>query len=157
MNQRAWCIFVDQNRNRVDASTGQMTQPTSIVTDPITVANYYTENVTKRGSVVRPRYFTLLEYPELPEGAIELYSASAKKDVDILRDQLIELSNGSISSDQINAHIYTIRDRLQSIPCVLWGSVDQLTETITMAKAACQGASLPTEKVIIKHLTSGRY
>jgi hypothetical protein len=101
------------------------------------------------GSLVRPRYLTLLEYPQLPEGAIELYSTSAKKDTDILRDQLIELGHGSFSSDQINAHIYTIRDRAKCIPCVLWGSTDQITEKVIMTKAACQGASLPTENVVI--------
>jgi hypothetical protein len=78
-----------------------------------------------------------------------LYRTSAKKDVDILRDQLIELNNGSVSSDQINAHIYTIRDRVKCIPCVLWGSLDQIDQTVTRAKIACQGASLPTETVVI--------
>jgi hypothetical protein len=146
---KAWCIFVDQAGNRVNASNGQIIEPTALVTDPIAIPKYYDANVIKKGSIVRPRYLTLLEYPELPEGAIELYSTSTKKDVDILRDQLIELSNGSISSDQINAHIYTIRDRLTSIPCVVWGSIHQIAETITMAKTVCQGASLPTETIVI--------
>ncbi|CAF1117060.1 unnamed protein product [Adineta steineri] len=145
----AWCIFVDENGNRVDASTGKTIAPTAFVTDPDTVARWYSTNFFMRGAVVRPRYLTLLEHPDLPEGTIELYQTSGKKDVDILRDQLIELSKGSLSSDQINAHIYTIRDRLKSIPCIVWGSNDKIGETIIMAKTACHGASLPTEKVVI--------
>ncbi len=146
---RAWCIFIDQNENRLNALTGKIIEPVSLVTDPVAVQRYYAQNVSMHGSLVRPRYLTLLEYPQLPEGAIELYRTSAKKDVDILRDQLLELYNDSFSSDQINAHIYTIRDRVKCIPCVLWGSSDQIAETVTRTIAACQGASLPTETVVI--------
>jgi hypothetical protein len=145
----AWCIFVDQNGNRLNALTGQIIEPTSLVTDPVAVQGYYAQNVRMHGALVRPRYLTLLEYPQLPEGAIELYRTSAKKDVDILRDQLLELNNGSFSSDQINAHIYTIRDRVKNIPCVLWRSSNQIAQTVMAAKTACQGASLPTETVVI--------
>jgi hypothetical protein len=145
----AWCIFVDQNGNRLNALTGQIIEPTSLVTDPVAVQGYYAQNVRMHGALVRPRYLTLLEYPQLPDGAIELYRTSAKKDVDILRDQLIELNNGSFSYDQINAHIYTIRDRVKQIPCVLWRSKDQIAQAVITTKTACQGASLPTERVVI--------
>jgi hypothetical protein len=133
----------------VNALTGEIMELISIVTDPVAVQQYYGQNVRMCGSLVRPRYLTLLEYPQLPDGAIELYRTSAKKDVDILRDQLLELNNGSFSSDQINAHIYTIRDRVKCIPCITWGSSDQIAETVTTAKTACQGASLPTETVVV--------
>jgi hypothetical protein len=146
---KAWCIFVDQKGNRLSASTGKVIEPTSLVSDPAEVHRYYWQNVRMHGALVRPRYLTLLEYPQLPDGTIELYRTSAKKDVDILRDQLIELNDGSFSPDQINAHIYTIRDRVKYIPCVLWGSKDQITQTVITAKTACQGASLPTETVVI--------
>ncbi len=146
---RAWCIFIDRNGNRVNALTGKITEPSSFVTDPVAVQQYYDQNFYMHGSLVRPRYLTLLEYPQLPDGAIELYRTSAKKDVDILRDQLLEVGNGSFSSDQINAHIYTIRDRVKCIPCVLWGSSQQIAETVTAAKIACQGATLPTETIVI--------
>ena len=145
----AWCIFVDQNGNKVNATTGQIIKPSSLVTDPVVVQECYSRNWCMHGALVRPRYLTLLEYPQLPEGAIELYSTSDKKDTDILQDQLIELGHGSFSSDQINAHIYTIRDRAKCIPCVLWRSTDEINEKVMMTKAACQGASLPTENVVI--------
>lgn len=146
---KVWCIFIDQNGNRVDASTGKIIEAVSIVTDPVAVQRYYSTNYSMHGALIRPRYLTLLEYPQLPDGAIELYRTSAKKDVDILRDQILQLNNTSFSSDQINAHIYTIRDRVKCIPCVLWGSVQQIAETVASAKTACQGASLPTETIVI--------
>lgn len=146
---KAWCVFVDQHGNRLDASTGRSIKSSSFVKDPATVHNYYSQNVRMHGALVRPRYLTLLEYPQLEEGTIELYQTSIKKDSEILRDQLVEMNNGMYSSGQINAHIHTIRDRLKSIPTVLWGSHRQIAETVRTAKEACQGALIPTEKVTI--------
>ena len=142
---KAWCVLIDRYGNRLDASTGQSIKPSPFVKDPATVHNYYLQNVRMHGALVRPRYLTLLDYPQLEEGTIELYQTSMKKDSDILRDQLM----GMYSSDQINAHIHTIRDRLKSIPTVLWGSHREIAETVRTAKAACQGALIPTEKVTI--------
>ncbi|CAF1446621.1 unnamed protein product [Rotaria sordida] len=145
----AWCVFVNKDLDRVDARTGQVIEQSTFITDPIEIEGWYRTNLAKRGSVVRPRYLSLREYSNFPDGAIELYNTCTRKDVDILRDQLTELGGNSYSSDQINSHIYTIRDRLKTIPCVVWGSTDLITETIVMAKAACQGATVPTEKVTI--------
>ncbi|CAF3004740.1 unnamed protein product [Rotaria sp. Silwood2] len=145
----AWCVFVNKDMDRVDAHTGQVTERSTFITDPIEVERWYRTNLEKHGSVVRPRYLSLREYSNFPIGAIELYNTCSRKDVDILRDQLKALRGNTYSSDQINAHIYTIRDRLKTIPCVVWGSTDLITETTAMAKAACQGAALPTEKVTI--------
>ena len=92
---------------------------------------------------------TLLDYPDLPVGAIELYSSGVRKDVDILRDQLIELYNHSHGSNQIDAHIYTIRDRVKTIPCVVWANKDSISQTVANAKAACQGATLPIESISV--------
>ncbi|CAF4606486.1 unnamed protein product [Rotaria sp. Silwood1] len=145
----AWCVFINKDLDRVDARTGQVTERSTFITDPIEVERWYRTNLEKHGSVVRPRYLSLREYPNFPNGAIELYNTCTRKDVDILRDQLKELDGNSYSSDQINAHIYTIRDRLRTIPYVVWGATDVINDTIVMAKAACQGATLPTEKVTI--------
>ncbi len=133
----------------MNALTGEIMKLSSIVTDPVAVQQSYARNVGMHGSLVHPRYLTLFEYLQLPDGAIELYRTSAKKDVDILRDQLLELNNGSFSSDQINADIYTIRDRVKCIPCVPWRSSDQIAETVITIKTVCQAASLPTETVVI--------
>lgn len=145
----AWCIFVNKNLDRVHARTGQVTESSTFVTDKREIAQWYSINLAKHGAVVRPRYLSKQDYGNFPDDAIELYSTCTRKDVDILRDQLEEFGKGSYSSDQINAHIYTIRDRLKTIPRVIWGSQELIIQTITEAKAACQGATLPTEKVVI--------
>lgn len=146
---KAWCVFVDRNGNRLDASTGRSIKSSPFVKDPAAVHNYFTQNVRMHGALVRPRYLTLLDYPQLEEGTIELYQTSMKKDSEILRDQLMEMNNRMYSSDQINAHIHTIRDRLKEIPTVLWGAHEQIAEKVRTAKAACQGALIPTEKETI--------
>ncbi|CAF3469936.1 unnamed protein product [Rotaria sp. Silwood2] len=143
----AWCVFVDNEGNRLDARTGKAISRSLMVTEPSQVAAYYSANLSKRGAVVRPRYLTLLDNPKLPDGAIELYDSSARKDVDILRDQLMILGGSSYSVDQINAHLYTLRDRLKSIPFVVRSAFDTIKQTVEMAKASCQGASIPMEKV----------
>ncbi|CAF3790293.1 unnamed protein product [Rotaria sordida] len=145
----AWCIFVNEKLDRVDAQTGQIIERIAFVTDKHEIERWYNINLRKHGAVIRPRYLSKQEYANFPDDAIELYSTCTRKDVDILRDQLEEFGKGSYSSDQINAHIYTIRDRLKTIPCVLWGSQAQTHETVTAAKAACQDATIPTEKVVI--------
>ena len=126
-----------------------MTDELTFIADPHQVERYYLQNLSKHGAVVRPRYLTLLDYPELPAGAIELYSSGIRKDVDILRDQLIELYNQSHGSNQIDAHIYTIRDRVKTIPCVVWADKDSISQTVANAKAACQGAMLPIESISV--------
>ncbi|CAF3158417.1 unnamed protein product [Rotaria sp. Silwood2] len=145
----AWCVFVNKDFDLVNARTGQVIERSTFITDPHEVEGWYRMNLQKRGSVVRPQYLSKREYPTFPDGAIELYNTSTRKDVDILRDQLKELGGDSYSFDQINAHVYTIRDRLTTIPCVLWGSTDLINQTTAIAKATCQGATLPTEKVTI--------
>ncbi|CAF5029443.1 unnamed protein product, partial [Rotaria sp. Silwood1] len=145
----AWCVFVNKDFDLVNARTGQVIERSTFITDPHEVEGWYRMNLQKRGSVVRPQYLSKREYPTFPDGAIELYNTSTRKDVDILRDQLKELGGDSYSFDQINAHIYTIRDRLTTIPCVLWGSTDLINQTTAIAKVTCQGATLPTEKVTI--------
>ena len=150
----AWCVYTDKDGHRVDARTGYLTERLTFIIDPKEVEKYYAINLLRHGSVVRPRYLSLLDYSTLPDGAIELYGTATRKDVDILRDQLLEFGLGVYSSDQINVHIYTIRDRLTSIPCVLWGSTDSIIETVATAKAACQGASVPVEQVTIAIIRS---
>ncbi|CAF3041125.1 unnamed protein product [Rotaria sp. Silwood2] len=150
----AWCIFIDEMGNHVDARTGQITEQLKIVTDPSEIEKWYSQNLATRGTIVRPRYLTMIEHPYLPNGAIELYGAAVRKDVDVLRNQLKEFSGNSYTSDQINAHVQTIRNRLQGIPRVLWGSTDLITETVAKAKEACQNASISTEKVTINVLRS---
>ncbi|CAF3413072.1 unnamed protein product [Rotaria sp. Silwood2] len=150
----AWCIFIDEMGNHVDARTGQITEQLKIVTDPSEIEKWYSQNLATRGTIVRPRYLTMIEHPYLPNGAIELYGAAVRKDVDVLRNQLKEFSGNSYTSDQINAHVQTIRNRLQGIPRVLWGSTDLITETVAKAKEACQNASISTEKVTINILRS---
>ncbi|UJR20505.1 hypothetical protein I4U23_023633 [Adineta vaga] len=146
---KAWCVYIDEKNNRVNASTGKVIAPSTLITNPAEVAKFYARNLVMHGSLVRPRYLSVLENPSLPEGAIELYNTSTKKDVDILRDQLMELNHGSISADQINAHIYTIRDRYKSIPIVQWRQTNRLTDKINEVRAACEGAVLPNETVVI--------
>jgi hypothetical protein len=46
----AWCIFVGQNGNRVNATTGQIIEATSLVTDPIAVHQCYARNVSMKGA-----------------------------------------------------------------------------------------------------------
>ncbi|CAF1148385.1 unnamed protein product [Rotaria sp. Silwood1] len=145
----AWCVFMNKDFDLVNAHTGQIIERSTLITDPHEVEGWYRINLQKCGSVVRPRYLSLQDYPNFPDGAIELYNTCTRKDINILRDQLRELGNDSYSSDQINAHVYTIRDRLKTIPCVLWGSTDLITQTTTTVKLACQGAILPTEKVTV--------
>lgn len=142
---KAWCIFIDQNGNRLNCSTGQIIESTSLITDPQEIERYYWRNVSMHGSLVRPRYLTLQEYPQLPQGAIELYQTAKKKDTDILREQLNY--DQSLSLDQINAHIYTIRNRVKSIPLVLWGSSTE--QIVNQTKTACLNATIPTETVFI--------
>ncbi|CAM4775055.1 unnamed protein product [Rotaria magnacalcarata] len=145
----AWCVFMNKDSDRVNGRTGEITEVSTFITDPEEVDRWYRINLEKRGSVVRPRYCSLLDYSNFPNGAIELYNACKRKDVDILRDQLRELGGNSYSSDQIDAHVYTIRDRFKTIPCVLWESKDLIMETTARVKAACQGATLPTEMITI--------
>ncbi|CAF1342223.1 unnamed protein product [Rotaria sordida] len=145
----AWCIFINEKLDRVDVQTDQVIERIAFVTDKHEIERWYNINLRKHGAVIRPRYLSKQEYANFPDDAIELYNTCTRKDVDILRDQLEEFGKGSYSSDQINAHIYTIRDRLKTIPCVLWGSQAQTHETVTTAKAACQDATIPTEKVVI--------
>ena len=135
--------------DRVNPLTGQVTDKLNFITDPHQVERYYAQNLSKTGAVVRPRYLTLLDYPELPAGAIELYSSGMRKDVDILRDQLIESYHQSHGSNQIDAHIHTIRDRVKTIPCVVWGDQDSISQTVANAKAACEGAIVPIESVSV--------
>ena len=146
---RAWCMFVDDDGSNVHGISGQLIQKLRVITSQRDIDRFYEMNLRKHGSVIRPRYLTLSEYPNLPDGAIVLYDSGIRKDVDLLREQLSELLGDSGSTIQINAHIHTIRDRLQSIPTVLWTDKESIAQTVVSCKAACQGATLPTEKVTI--------
>ncbi|UJR12340.1 hypothetical protein I4U23_016517 [Adineta vaga] len=141
----AWCIFVNSNFDRVDSHTGQVLRKNTFVTNPNEVEKWYRINLTTSGATVRPRYLTLLNYPNLPDGAIELYNNGIRKDVDIFRDQLLELYSNVHTSNQINAHIYTIRDRMKTIPYVQWDNETLIREVVSQTKAECQGATLPME------------
>lgn len=145
----AWSIFVNASGDRVDPLTGKVAEKINFITDPRQVERYYAMNLTRNGSVVRPRYLTQMNFANLPPGAIELYGSGMRKDVDILREKLTELFGSTQGNNQIDAHIYTIRDRLKTIPCVVWGNNESIKQTIEHAKATCQSATLPTETVTI--------
>ncbi|CAF2126590.1 unnamed protein product [Rotaria magnacalcarata] len=145
----AWCIFVNKMGERVDPRTGEVTTQSRLITDPNQIESWYRANLTAHGSLVRPRYLTRIEFPLLPDDAIELYQTSNQKDTDLLRNQLFELYGSSYSSDQINAHINTIRDQFKAVPHVIWGSTNLITNTVVSIKEACQNAPIIIEKVII--------
>ena len=145
----AWCTFINEGGNRVHPRTGQVAERMNFITDPHQVERYYAMNLAKHGSVVRPRYLTQMECTSLPPGAIELYNSGMRKDVDILREQLTELFGSTQGNNQIDAHIYTIRDRLKTIPSVVWDNKESIKQTIEHAKATCQSATLPTEKITV--------
>lgn len=144
-----WCVFINETGDLVDPRTGTVTEKKTFITNPKEIQYWYSMNVTKSGSVVRPRYLTLLDYSNLPDGAIELYASGMRKDVDILREQLEKLFGSTYRPSQFDAHIYTLRDRLKKIPHVQWNDKKSIDETVANARAACQGATLPMEKVSV--------
>ncbi|CAF3913525.1 unnamed protein product [Rotaria sp. Silwood1] len=145
----AWCIFVNEKSEPVDPRTGHVVVQTNFITDKYEVERWYTINLRTHGSTIRPRYLSKQDFANFPDDAIELYGTASPKDVDILRNQIEQSSNGSYSSAQINAHIYTIRNRLKKVPYVTWGMTERIQRTVTVARNACQGTTLPTEQVVI--------
>lgn len=145
----AWCIFVNTIGEFVNPRTGEVTNKAKFISDPQEVEHWYAANLSRRGALVRPRYLSLIDYPYLPDGAIELYESLNDKDTDILRAQLGELYGSSYSVDQINAHVHTIRDQLTRVPRVVWGSIESIRETVISAKEACKDAPIIMEKVIV--------
>ncbi|CAF1457831.1 unnamed protein product [Didymodactylos carnosus] len=141
---KAWCVFVDQNGNMLNAETGVVVGLTNIVSDPKMVQKWYDTNFYKKGAVVRPRYLTLIDNPNLAHGSIELYNSSAPKDIDILREQLLTLGYSTV---QIDAHINTTRDKIKHIPRVIQNQ--DPSSVVLASQGACQGATIPTETITI--------